>query len=470
MALGVASGIEKSRLGPEFLEPVAGLIQDQQSRRAEGVDPTDIAKVMTMFGRTGAPGMQGQYGAAIANKLGGAITGAAQGSMSQEERAALMYRSAGFGKPGGTAGFDQATERLEGGLTPTMLRDLVHQIKSESGEGFEGRRRLSTVAGITSGQAGAVMRSAEGATTDKDLAEIIKSAEPIEKQALEQMKILGHEAKHQSGLMDKGIKEGSIAAPIVEAIEQQLHLVLKEILTAIVDIKDFMKTHWPFGKSGEDLKKDIAAVGALPSARHGSLSEYISGEQKTFDEGRKSALEKLDMTEMQAEKPGAADAARKHGWNKRGAQIDEYNRMSRLHQQRVAAAMTVATEMKRHGMDPSSKLPKVAQDYIEEVSRRAASGAEADPAMIEGLRTEFGKMHPKKSRELAKAQTDASKPAQPGAATGGQSIAAGGQSLSTGGQSVDVKVSVSQVVNPAAAKKATSVVGKGGKATTRSHH
>lgn len=284
MALGVASGIEKSRLGPEFLEPVAGLIQDQQSRRAEGVDPTDIAKVMTMFGKTGQPGMQGQYGAAIANKLGGAITGAAQGSMGQEERQALMYRAAGFGKPGGTAGFDQATERLEGGLTPSMLRDLVHQIKSESGEGFEGRRRLATATGITSGQAGAVMQSAEGATTDADLAKILKDAEPIEKQALEQMKLLGHQVKLDSFKLDAGIEAGRKIAKAVEEAEKLQRDILAALLKIVGEIADIAT--YARGLMGGDqsaglaARADVALKISDPEAREKELKKVYADASK----------------------------------------------------------------------------------------------------------------------------------------------------------------------------------------------
>jgi hypothetical protein len=192
-----------------------------------------------------------------------------------------MYRAAGFGKQGGTVGFEQATERLEGGLNPNMLRDLVKQIKEENGEGWEGKRRLATVAGITTSQAGAVMNSASGATSDEDLAKILKSAEPLEKQALEQMKIIGHEALHQSGLMDKGIAYGAKIAPSVEKMEALLDralLALIQIAEDVGAIAEWVKKL--AGGTDADRKKSsdatLKAIGESDPAKRAALLKEAS--------------------------------------------------------------------------------------------------------------------------------------------------------------------------------------------------
>lgn len=293
IAGGLKSGLERARL-PEYLQGVQGLVEQQRQVQTGVIGIGDIAKQLSLLGRGGS-GMQGAAGAAILGKMNAAMGTPGGG----EAGDAFMNQAMGFGKPGGGVSYYESQKRREKGVgDPENMVRVMKEVAGQYGTGEEGNLALREMTGVSLDQAEKLQQIYNsGASADdklKEIEKVMKESDSIEKQALDQMKIVGSEAKHIAGLTDKGIAEGAKIAPAVHAMEETLHKILDKVLAVLEDtyklIKALYQEYLEFrGKTPEAIAQKMKDVFAGPKTPI-SNTEQMMAQQKQENSAVRSAI------------------------------------------------------------------------------------------------------------------------------------------------------------------------------------
>ncbi len=250
IAAGFESGLERARV-PEFIEAVGGLVGTAQAALSSKVDAGGYSALMAMLGRSGQPGMQGGLGAGVVSKLDSSIKNPGGGDAGR----ALISQALGFGNPGG-GGVDYYTmekQREKGASDPQNVMDMLRSVNSRTGGNEqEANLMLREMTGLGLEQIETIQQSLSGGNAGGALEQIrteLAAAKPVEEQALDQMKEMGHAiervAKLENDLIRQGIPLVQNVQKIADAINMPLNAMVKMladpldvIAEAVVDLRD----------------------------------------------------------------------------------------------------------------------------------------------------------------------------------------------------------------------------------------
>jgi hypothetical protein len=251
IAAGMASGIEKARL-PEFLQGVAGITQAAGARTAGAVNVQGIAAFQAMLGKSGKSGFQGARGAAVTQQLMQATVTPGGGEAGQS----MMLQALGFGKPGGQTSYYDALKRQQQGMqrpenVMAMFKEVYSQLGATGKGGSakvqqEANIALSEMSGLSLDQVeklGDIFNS--GQNTEKQLEEMkkeIEKAEPIDKQALKEMKKgFGGTVQYLAGISDMTVAIGSKVAPFMMEMAKLQLKALNWLANQLPKVIDWLK-------------------------------------------------------------------------------------------------------------------------------------------------------------------------------------------------------------------------------------
>lgn len=395
MAAGVASGIEKARL-PEFLAGIQDLTEQAQSMAGDAVDPTNIAKVAAVLGRSGAAGLQGARGAAVMSSIN-------QGMLNpkSEEAAAAIRQAFGFGLPGGNTDYYTAEKRREQGISgKNNLQDVVGYVGKMGGGNKQEtalmmRSMFGTSLDINEKLIDAIKK---GPTSSKEVEDLLKSSEPLEVQADKAILELPAFLKHRAEIDDKLLGVGERVAPAVEAIEdletqllQQIIELLTPILHGITEIADYFTKQKP---EDQIRKREAEQIKTLEETKKRSLTGMSGADAFNMFAGMQvSAAGMTKWLHSDQENAQVADAA---GYGKAG---QEY--------------------IKRHGLLGKKSL----SDQDDQMLRMIAQGkdAQGNPIMDLGGTVFEDQTKAQRSKQWAAEQAAGNKNAgsAPGPVTGG---------------------------------------------------
>jgi hypothetical protein len=229
MKKSISSGLDHARM-PEFLEAATSVVQTQARYRVGDVGTGDIASVLERFGQTGLSGLLGARGGAVAGALEAGFR--AQGG--SEAGRALMLRSQGFGKPGGTTSYYEASKALEKGLTEENLSKLLTETRQEFGGGEKQILALQNMfPQLTKEQLEGVRKAFKEGDKAK-IEQVVKDAQPLEKQSLEAMKESGTYLKDIAELQKRDMVIGAAVKQDIETIRDEVNKVVMELLPSAV--------------------------------------------------------------------------------------------------------------------------------------------------------------------------------------------------------------------------------------------
>ncbi len=277
IARGMDAGLTKNEaIGrmPEFISGITRLVQRQGAVAAGDVTAMSAAKLLSFFGKSDKTGFQGARGAEVISKLDAAVRKPGGG----EEGEALMMRAFGFGTPGGTAGFMEARERMQQGITGTggvqNLIDMVTQAQREFGGGEGTIFALEKVTGLSISQIKGVMERVDALKAGGDASKIKKD---IEKFAAGAPTIKSKEAAADTAGFAKTVKKlstltqhldnigGKVFTPI-HSIQEGINKMVNEEMPVVVG---FLEIAAKAATKSSDTLVDIRNMGADFAGRPG---------------------------------------------------------------------------------------------------------------------------------------------------------------------------------------------------------
>jgi hypothetical protein len=248
---GMISGLEKGRIG-EFLQGVSSITSQLGTQLPGKINVSGIAAQAAMLGQSKLPGFQGARGMQLLGRLNQAIQRPGGGEAGQS----MVMQALGFGKPGGGTRYYEALRTQEKGIQdPRNLPKIMKEVYSQLGDPSRGGRdpvnqeanlAMKEIFGISLQQAEELQTIAtSGASSEeqqKKILEIMKAAEPIEKQALKESKkgFLGVQ-KHLAGIFDKQVAIGSIVAPTMMKLQNLQLAALKVLVEWLPKIANWLK-------------------------------------------------------------------------------------------------------------------------------------------------------------------------------------------------------------------------------------
>jgi len=225
LAAGFKSGLDQARL-PEFFQGVGKLVEMQGGRQGGDVGTGGFSKILAAFGMTGDSGMQGARGANALAQLNEAMVKPGGGDAGQ----ALMLQAYGFGKPGGETSYYDALKRQETGASSAAnVKDLFGETARQYGSGESQILALREMTGLSITQLEA-MREGIDNLDDAGLEKAIKESQPVEKQALDEMKELGKHSLRIARLNERMREIGEENQTSVENFQDATLEVLDALL------------------------------------------------------------------------------------------------------------------------------------------------------------------------------------------------------------------------------------------------
>lgn len=245
VAAGITTGLDRARL-PEFLTGVMDLTTRAAGRTGGDVSSVPFSNLLATLGSTGASGLQGARGVAVARALEEGLTNPGGG----EEGRAIALSAMGFGRngPGGGRSFYDATSALEQGTTegnPQFIREMFEHVNATMGAGAGGSEEanlaLQQMLGgrLTLKQIEEVQKAfAEG----KDPTALLEAATETERDVLVDIRTLLsggdddllHEARRQSGIANEQIDAGAQLRESLETMHDILRQFLLDTMPAVV--------------------------------------------------------------------------------------------------------------------------------------------------------------------------------------------------------------------------------------------
>lgn len=237
IAAGMETGLERARL-PEFFSGVSALTQRMAAATAGKVDVEGITRSLAMMGSTGAPGLKGARGAAVAQTIDRAIRQPGGGEAGE----AFMLQAYGFGKPGGDATYYEAMQRREKGLSdPENLRDVVAEAQRRYGGKEERALAMKKLLKIDT----LIWEELEKAvdTGDKEkIDKVLKKTQSVDKQALAEMQEFGDTTRHMADLQNRSVGIGESIEDSVKRLEEVINEFVINALPLAVKALDKIAT------------------------------------------------------------------------------------------------------------------------------------------------------------------------------------------------------------------------------------
>lgn len=275
---GFISGLEKARL-PEYLQGVAQIAEQVGGRQVGRVNVKGIGAGMAWLGQV--PGMQGRRGLQMAQRLDQMIRAPGGGEAGQQ----LMMQAMGFGKPGGSVSFYEATKRQQRGFfgkggaenLMNVFREVTEQYgvkgaggTSESME--EANLVLSQISGLTLDQVEGLQEIMNSGKDQKEklakIKEAMEEGKPLPKRQLEATRQgFASMATRLAGIEAKTTNIGGKMAKTMEELQDLQFRVLKLLAS-------FMQ------KYGPEINAGIKKIGDFVEGIFRMLAD-VTGKRET---------------------------------------------------------------------------------------------------------------------------------------------------------------------------------------------
>lgn len=394
---GLISGLERARL-PEYLQGVSQIAEQVGGRQAGRVDVRGIGARMALLGQV--PGMQGRRAMQMGARLDQMIRAPGGGEAGQQ----LMLQAMGFGKPGGSVSFYEATKRQQRGFFGKgggqNLIDVFKEVTQQygvAGAGGTGASMeeanlvLSQISGLTLDQVESMQEIMNSGVDQKEklrkITELMDKSQPIEKQSLTALKKgFSGTAKYLAGLEATNIKIGGRMAKTMMKLQKfqlkaldvlsnylpKIFKQLEKIAGFIYDIYLAIKSWLPKGAKErvEEAKQLEGKVGAtiIKEAKRRGIEKI--GTQTVTD------LLKRSRIMARAARAGRSHAAEMRstgtfGDKEQDAIANQSVRMAstmmKQHEGYAKRLQRVQTAMSKAGYDPAKKMGKELQIAVRNI-------------------------------------------------------------------------------------------------------
>lgn len=467
---GMISGLEKGRIG-EFLQGVSSITGQLGSQLPGKINVSGIAAQAAMLGQSKLPGFQGARGMQLLARLNQAIQRPGGGEAGQ----AMMLQALGFGKPGGGTRYYEALKMQEEGIhDPRNLPKLMKEVYSQLGDPAKGGRSMvneeanlamKEITGLSLKQVEGlqnIMASGKSAEDQqKEIKELLKKAEPIEKQALEESKKgFTGVMKHVAGVESKQISIGSKFAPIFQKLQNLQLDALKMLTNFLPEIVKWLRESFnvlygiyqgalkTLGGETEARRQQIMKqhfenlqkIGVIPK-------EYVSLGQR-FARYRQRQVERgAAIKQMEGEYRGAVEGP---GWLERTflpssvplnkimaarmkISLDTLRESKRVVEKRFGAEKRAA---KRLGVEPGMPVGPATKGFVEQAGSIAAgtttfSGKRSTQKAIE-LRERAAKEVRRYQRQAEQSEAEVAKELRKGPSSRSVKVIVGGKVVRQG--------------------------------------
>jgi len=318
MSHAFSSGLDHSRAG-EHLAAVASGVKAAQTVTGGRVNADQISAMLSFFGRSGMPGLQGAAGMAQLGKLDQTIKKAGFGG-GGDPTSALIYQALGFGQAGGTASFYEATKQAQRGIFGEGGAGNLMKVWERFGQtgGGIGTQKTNIELSNATGMSldviesinDVILKSGGTIEAQKKIAEITKQQLPVQKQILLATQE-GHlkVAERVAFLENRLVTIGEATAESIEKLQDIFNDVVDTFLpTAVVALKviaEVVSNIWfwlkDFGRSYNESAIEKKKLAGISAERENILKKYASGE---YDRAKAA-----EMMRQNAAKAGAARAA-----------------------------------------------------------------------------------------------------------------------------------------------------------------
>jgi hypothetical protein len=293
MAHAFTAGLDRSRAG-EHLSAVAQGVKAAQSVTGGRVDASQISAMLSFFGRSKMPGLQGAQGMQQFMKVDQTLKKAGFGATGAGS--ALAYQSQGFGVPGQNVPFYEATRSLQRGVFGKGgAQNLLKYFKrmGQAGGGF-GSEKANLMISRDSGMSLDVIESitkviAKGGGTAKALKSIeaiMEKERPVEDQILEatksgHLKVAQRVAFLENRLIEIGRKNFDAIVQLQDVVNDIVDTLMPTAIDTLKAMANTTEQIWFWLKSfgidwseinGSDANKKIAASNRLKEQAYKDLS------------------------------------------------------------------------------------------------------------------------------------------------------------------------------------------------------
>jgi hypothetical protein len=405
---GMESGLDRGKI-PEFAQSVSQMV-DQMSAR--GVGRADVGGAAGGLGwlMKGLGFKSPERAMQVAQGLDVGIRAPGGGEAGQ----AMMLQAFGFGKPGGTADIYEATKRQQQGFFGTggtkNVQDVLSEFARQYGEvGVGGKTESMKMANFMASkvlpltidqieQLQEINNTTETqAEKDKKIEELMKKAEPLEKQMLDQTKkgftgVAKQVAKVNSVLVKVGAKYWSVATrvqnkmlKVMDVLSGPLATGLGKLVDAIDRLIDSIGYLWSWLKEkfGGTSSATIAQE-KLRKMTGGSQATMVSnvGAWQASQEKILKGITPATAEEALAQKFGmsmAATEVRRQQFTDAGAKATEKRRWFKSQEKINAIMSRVQRGVGEAGgrFDPSQAMAPEAMSLFKNIiSKKAPTNAE----------------------------------------------------------------------------------------------
>lgn len=394
IAGGLYSGLERARL-PEYFQGVQKIAEEQRNINTGVINVSDIAKQLTLLGRTGQPGLQGGAGAGVLEKFRTALMNPGGGEFGEN----FIRQAMGFGKPGGSTSFYDAEKMREQGITGSSgaknIQRIMSELKGQFGTGQEGNLALRELTGVSLDQAEKLqgIYNSGGSSDDQlsKIEDVMKASEPLEKQSLDMMKGIGGTLERIAGLTDRGVGIGAKYASTIEAIEDKQYQALLMISRGIDSLVGYLKELRDFfkGNTGGGKAADIrnSAPGSLDDIRgmtaqhaQAALQKRVGAMGNAYGEATGmpgarelyGALKEASFTDILRGNLSGTSTVRARQAESNGALQDMLRSMGE----------SAAIERIQSKYGPNTKLSPELMQYVNQIGHNAAAAGGVDDSIF----------------------------------------------------------------------------------------
>lgn len=249
IAAAFSSGLEKERF-PEFFQGVAELVTRGGEFTTKDVGAEAASSLLSMLSRSGLSGLQGTRGAEVLSAIDQSIR-APKG----EGQQAFIMRAFGFGKPGGSESFWEASKRMDMGVTDEKMGvknffDLFKEARQETGGGQMMYEAIHQLTGLSRTSSEDISKLAERAMSPEgqkemariqaDIKKVLEDSKPIDEKINDNLKdiakVAGDSAKRQEDLYKKGGEAYEAIHSLGENIFQLIGTIADKLIPVIKEL------------------------------------------------------------------------------------------------------------------------------------------------------------------------------------------------------------------------------------------
>lgn len=249
MAQAFSSGLDRSRAG-EYMSAVGQAVASAQATTTRRVDAGSIGGILSLFSRSMMPGLQGAAGFQNLSAIDSAVKGVGFGG-GDEATKAMMYQAMGFGSPGGSTSYYEATRGLQRGVFgeggAANLMNIFERFGQAGGGmgGEEATLMLSRTTGLSLDALEDIQKVMmdSGSTSEERLEAIKKITEeqrPVDQKNLavnsEHLKV----AQRVAYLDNRLVGIGEASAESIEKIQDVVNDVVDTLMPVAVELLKFI--------------------------------------------------------------------------------------------------------------------------------------------------------------------------------------------------------------------------------------